>query len=201
MFKPPFTKVVLLLTLSDVFSWGVYYSITVIVGIYLAQRLDGNAVEYVGIGTGVYMFTRATLQLPLGYMSDRIKHDRDEIALLVIGNMLMGIPFLLYPIISSAWNYYILQFVFGVGTAMGLIGWRKLFAKNLDKNREGEEYAMYETIMSLATAILGVVAGIVGNISQTYFDLVITCAGVIMVMAGIWPGLLLYVRQRRSAAI
>jgi MFS family permease len=198
MFKPPFTKIVLLLTLSDIFSWGVFYSTSAIVGIYLAGKLGGNAIEYVGIGTGIYMFVRAVLQLPIGIFADKKRRDLDEILILIAANILMGLPFILYPWISAAWHYYGLQAILGVGTAMSLVSWRKLFAGNLDHNQEGKEYAAYETMMSLATAVLSVIAGVVGNINQVYFDLVITLAGIIMALGGIWPGLLLYIHKRRS---
>lgn len=197
-FRPPFTKIVLLLTFSDVFSWGIYASISAIVGIYLANKLDGNAIEYIGIGTGVYMLVRSILQLPIGFLTDRIKRDRDELTLLMASNILMGIPFLLYPMITTPYLYFGLQFIFGIGTAINLVCWRKLFARNLDRNREGEEYALYETIMSLAIAVFSIVTGVISNISEYYFELVITTIGLVIITSSIFPFLLHRTTKRKS---
>lgn len=199
MFKPPFTKIVLFLTFSDIFTWGVYYSINALIGIYLSSKLGGNVVEYIGIGTGVYMLARAIFQLPVGYITDHIHKDRDEILLLIGSNVLMGLPFLLYPFIAGPGVYYILQFVFGTGTAINLVSWRKLFARNLDRHHEGSEYAIYETIMSVVTALFSIVAGVVGNISHEYFEAVIVVLGIIMMTGSIWPILVFTERNRNSA--
>lgn len=191
-------KVIWLLTMSDIFTWGAYYVISVLSGIYLANKLGQNTVEIVGIGTAIYFFCRAIFQLPVGVIIDRIKKDNDEIVLLAIGNVLMGMSFLLYPLISSALVYFILQFIFGVGTAVNLNTWRKLFAKNLDANKEGEEYGLYEVLMSLTIAVFSSVAGFIANISKEYFDGVMMLIGIIMMSGFIWPVLIIKIRDRKS---
>ena len=77
--------------------------------------------------------------MPIGKITDKIKSDSDEILFLLIGAILMGLPFIVYPFISIPVHYYILQFVFGLGVSFNLTNWRKLFALNVDKNREGTQ--------------------------------------------------------------
>jgi hypothetical protein len=74
---------------------------------------------------------------------------------------------------------------------MNLVNWRKLFARNLDRNKEGYDYAVYETALSVFTAIFSIIIGLIGGISQTYFDLTIFAIGIIMIGGCIWPLLLL----------
>jgi len=191
-------KVIALLTLSDVFSWGIYLSITSLVGLYLEKKLGFSAVETVGVGVGIYYLVRAIAQIPIGLVTDNIKRDRDDLLFLTAGNLLMGLPFLFYPVIQSSIVFYLLQAIFGLGTAMNLVTWRKLFARNLDKNREGVSYALYDTIISGAIAAFSVGVGLVANISQEYFDGVMLFFGIVIMASSILPALIFDVRERKT---
>jgi hypothetical protein len=81
---------------------------------------------------------------------------------------------------------------------MNLVNWRKLFAKNLDKGREGYNYAVYDTILSIAGACFSIAAGFIASVSQIYFDLVIVSIGGLMLSSGIWVILIYFVENRKS---
>lgn len=179
-------KVILFLTLSDVFTWGALTVINSFIAIYLANKLGANVLEFIGIGVACLNFFRGFLQIPFGYFLDKTKGQTDEEAFLFLGCFFMGLPFLLYPSIESPYFYYFLQALLGIGAAMNLVSWRKLFATNLSKGKEGLEYGIYETIMSSAMVVFSVVAGFVANISQDFFDLVIVTMGTLMIASGIW---------------
>jgi MFS family permease len=193
-----FNKVVILLTLSDVFSWGPYFVISTLAGIYLSKKLGANAIEVIGVGTAIYYFTRAITQIPIGSLTDKIKKDKDDILFLILGIVLMGGTYILYPLISSPIHFYLLQLMFGLGASLNLSSWRKLFAMNLDHGREGREYGFYETIVSLSTVILSTVIGLVANISDTYFDWVMICSGILMMAGSIWVALIFKASKRKT---
>ena len=88
-----FNKVVLFLTMADVFVWGPFFIISALSGIYLSQKLGTGTIEFVGVGTAIYFLTRAITQLPIGYITDKIKKDKDEIFLLIC-LYLHALPFL-----------------------------------------------------------------------------------------------------------
>ncbi len=196
--KAKLNKVVLLLTLADVFTWGPLFVISALSGIYLSDKLGRNTIEFVGIGTGISYITRAVFQIPVGTLTDRIKKDKDEIIVLAIGAILMGIPFLFYPFITATWQYYVLQFVFGIGISLDVVSWRKLFAINVTKGIEGKEYAVYDTILSSSTAILSVILGVIANLGDQYFDIVMVTAGIIMILASVWILIIPKVKGRKS---
>ncbi len=176
-----------------------YLIINSFVGIYLANKLDGSALEFIGIGTAFYYLTKGGLQIPIGLVTDKIKTDKDEILFLLLGNILMGLPYFFYPLIRGPISYYVLQVFMGIGAALNLVSWRKLFAKNLDRGKEGFDYAVYDTIMSLAMTIISVVAGYVANINQSYFDLVMISIGLFMVSSGFWV-ISIYLDKKRKSA-
>ncbi len=198
MSKFSINRVIWYLTLSDIFTWGLYMVITTIVGIYLETKLGGRAVEYIGVGTAVYLLSKGVSQIPVGLITDRIKRDKDDILFLLLGNLLMGVPFFFYPLLASPYLYFFLQFIAGLGAAMNLVNWRKLFAKNLDKGREGYNYAVYDTILSIAGACFSIAAGFIASVSQIYFDLVIVSIGGLMLFSGIWVILIYFVENRKS---
>ena len=193
-----FNKVVVLLTLTDVFTWGPYFVISTLAGIYLANKLGVNAIKFIGIGTAIYYFTRAITQIPIGAITDKIKKDKDDILFLIAGVILMGVPYILYPQITQPIHYYILQFIFGLGVSLDLATWRKLFAMNIDSGREGRQYGFYETIISLSTVILSTVIGLIANLGNIYFDIVMVCSGVLMMAGSIWATLIFKAEKRKT---
>lgn len=191
-------RVVIYLTISDVFTWGTFMILSALTGLYLAQKLGQNAIQFVGIGTAIYFLTRAIFQIPLGRITDKYKNDKDEILILFVGILLMGVPFIFYPYISLPIHYYLLQFVFGIGVAFNVTNWRKLFALNVDGGREGRQYALYETIVSACTAVLSIVGGIIANLGSIYFDMVISFAGIVIMLGSIWVVLIYRYEERKS---
>ena len=106
-------RVIWLLTFSDIFTWGILLIINVFLGLYLAEKFGTKAIEIVGIGTACFYLARVITQIPVGIITDRIKKDRDDIIFLITGNVLMGIPFLLLPTITTPFAFYVLQFIIG----------------------------------------------------------------------------------------
>ena len=191
-------KVVVYLTMSDVFSWGTFTIINALTGLYLSQKLNRNAIEFVTIGTSIYFFTRAIFQIPIGKLTDKLKSDKDEILLLILGILLMGSPFLFYSHISTSIDYFILQFVFGLGTSLNITTWRKLFTLNIDDGKEGRQYGVYETVMSALTGALGIIGGTIASLGENYFDKVIAGAGIIIILSSIWPLFIYKNKDRKS---
>ncbi len=184
--KSEINSTILFLTFNDIFTWGTHYVVTVLVGLYLSEKLQINATEIVGIGAGVLFIARGATQLPTGFIIDRLKTDIDETLGLMIGNVFMGIPIILLTQVTEPIHYYAIQFVFGIGGAINLVCWRKLFAKSLDKGKEGTEYALYETAMSLSIAIFSLFGGIIASVSDYYFDMVMASLGMVMIVSNFW---------------
>ncbi len=191
-------KTIVLLTVSDMLSWGPFLIISALSGIYLSGKLGVDTVRFVGIGTSIYFFTRAILQIPLGHLTDKIKSDTDEILLLALGTIFMGLPYTLYPHISTEWHYYFLQLAFGFGVALSVTNWRKLFAMNVDSGIEGRQYGFYECVISLFTALLSILIGSLANLNEMYFDFVMVGSGIVMMLGSIAVLMIFSVRKRKT---
>ena len=86
-------KAITLLTLSDIFVWGSFTITSVLAGIYLSNKLGANTIKFIGIGTSIYLLTRGLFQIPIGIINDKYESEKDEVILLTLGILLMGIPF------------------------------------------------------------------------------------------------------------
>lgn len=194
-----FSKTFWLLTFSDVFTWGFYLIIATLSGIYLEGKLGDDIVKIVGIGGAIYYVIRGLLQIPISRVLDKLKSDKDEIVVLSIGCILMGLPFLFYPSITTPGQYYMLQVIFSLGVAMNLNPWRKLFATNLQVGKEAREYAFYDMINSMFIAVSIFFVGQIANINQQYFDLMMMSLGMLVMCGGFWAALVATDNSRRSA--
>lgn len=179
-------KKILLLTFSDVFSWGPYYIVSSILSIYLSKKLGVDTIKFIGIGTAIYYMTRAIVQIPVGHISDKLKTYKDEAVMLEIGLILMGLTFILYPLITKPVHYYLLQLMFGTGCACNLTNWRKLFAASVTRGEEGRQYAFYEAAISISTSLIALIIGIIANISEKSFNIVLVVSGIIMSLSSIF---------------
>jgi len=193
-----FNRIVLYLSLSDVFSWGSFTVISILSGIYLSDKLGIDTLKFLGIGTSIYFFTRASFQIPIGLITDKYKKDRDEILILFVGVLLMGLPYIFYPYIETPFQYYILQFIFCLGVSLNVTNWRKLFALNIDGGKEGIQYGIYELIMSVCAGLLSILAGTIANMGDLYFDTVISVAGVLIMLGSVWIILIYKYEERKS---
>lgn len=193
-----FNKTFWLLTFSDVFSWGFYLIIATLSGVYLEEVFGDDVVRIIGIGGAIYYVIRGILQIPVSGILDKIGSDRDEILVLTMGSVLMGLPFLFYPAITEPTQYYILQVIFSIGVAMNINPWRKLFATNLEDGSEAREYAVYDMVNSFFIAGTVFIVGQVANINQFFFDVVMVVLGLLVMSGGIFSALILTDERRRS---
>jgi MFS family permease len=192
-------KVIVLLTLSDVLVWGTYLIAYPLQGIYMTYKYGDKSIEYISIGLFIYYLIRAVIPTPVGYYVDKTKKDVDEIMSLGLGSTLIGLSFIIFPFTNSPLEYFVLMGMAGVGAALNLIGWRKLFAKNLDKNKEGRDYAVYETVMSLSTALFSLIGGQFSSINHELFRMFFLLIGIITTFGGMGVALVLLRTNRKSA--
>lgn len=189
-------KVILYLTMSDVFTWIPLDLIDVFIGLFLASRFGEDTIIIVGIGLAIKSLSIGLSQIPIGFLIDRMKGMIDELTLLAVSSFIMGGVFLFYPIIDSPEAYYFLQLIFGIGVAINLVTWRKLFALNLDKDREGLEYGVYQSIYELFKAVFSIGAGFIASLSPEAFNSVVIGIGVIIIVGSLWPIMIYKVRYR-----
>lgn len=155
-FKP--NAIIKSLIAADTLVWTGAFFNSAIAAVYLAQVIPDNAVQVIATGYAVYLMSRSLPQFFVAKVLDHNKSYIDEVYLAMFGAILWGISYALFITISSPWQLYAISVLNGIGVAMYLPAWRKMFAKYLDKGQEAKENAFLDSI----EAAIGAIATIVG---------------------------------------
>ena len=91
----------------------------------------GYSITVFGICTGILMII-------IGKLSDQINKE----LITIIGYLLYAIGSLFYLLISSPWQLFVLQIIFAVGTACLSAPLTALFAKHIQKGKEGLQWGI-----------------------------------------------------------
>lgn len=146
-------------TVSDMFICGGLGLITPIFAIYITQTIPGGTLEVVGIAASIFLITKSLLQIIMGSIIDKIKGEKDDFILLISGVVLYTAVPLLYLLVKTPFELYMVQCIYGVAAALAFPTWMAIFTKNIDKEREGIEWSGYATLVEIIMAISATVGG------------------------------------------
>lgn len=150
------------LTISDTMLAAALGLFGPIFAVYLTESIrTDNALEVIGIGTSIYLFTKSIGQVPLAYLIDKIKGEKDDFYILLIGNSIYFIVPILYTFITQPWHLFFIQFIYGLGAALTIPTWRALFTRHIDRGKEGIEWGIYQTMSDLAGAVAAPIGAMV----------------------------------------
>jgi len=146
------------LIISDTVLFSATGLVAPIFAVFITDRIEGGDLTVVGLAATVFLATKSILQLPISWLLDRKKGERDDFLLMVAGSFLFTAVPLIYMVSTSPWHIYLAQFVFGMASAMNVPGWLALFTRHIDKEREAFSWALHSTSFQggmAATAAIG----------------------------------------------
>jgi MFS family permease len=155
--------IVRILVLSDFFLFFSVGLLSPIYAVFILDRIEGATLEIVGIATAVYWTSRVVSVIPLSRLMDKIKGEKDEYYLMLLGTFFISALPLCYIFITQAWQVYIVQFFNAVAFSLVIPAWRVIFTKNMDKNRVGFEWSLDDVGVGLATAIAAALGSMVAE--------------------------------------
>lgn len=155
--------VVRFLIISDTVIIGAAGLLGPIFALFVEDFIVGGNAAVAGIAAGIYLFSRSILQIPIAHFLDKIRGEKDDFWLMFSFSMLFAIVPLLYLIIHTPLQLYIVQFVLGFFTAFTYPAFMAIFTRHIDKGKEGTEWGIYFTLTDLASAILAIVGGYVAT--------------------------------------
>ncbi|RLC36600.1 hypothetical protein DRH27_04980 [Candidatus Falkowbacteria bacterium] len=145
-------KVIRILTISDVIIISGFGLVSPIFAIFIADTIKGGTLEVVGIASSVYLIAKSLIQIPAANFIDRMKGEKDDFWALFIGSVIYSLIPLLYLAVNTPIELYIVQFFYGIATAITLPSWYAIFTRHIDKKHEGLEWGVYETLVGLGAA-------------------------------------------------
>jgi DHA1 family quinolone resistance protein-like MFS transporter len=132
-----------------------------IFAVFITGRIDGGTVEVVGLAEGIYLFTRSIMQIPFGYLIDRIKGEKDDFWVMFVGTLLLSLIPIFYIFCDTPIKLYAVQFLYGLVGAATFPTWLAIFTRHIDKNREGLEWGVYQTLSGVSAAVFSALGGFV----------------------------------------
>lgn len=156
-------NIIKFLTISDFAILTGFSFVAPIFAVFVLQNIKGGNLETVGFAISIQVFAKALLEYPIARQLDKKRGDLDEFYCMVIGSLIISVIPLLYLSITTATELYLVQFVYGIATAMAYPAWMSLFTRHAEKEREGSQWAFYATAIGLGTAISAALGGMIGE--------------------------------------
>ncbi len=144
--------VIRFLTISDLLILSGFGFVAPIFAIFITDSIQGGTIEVAGIAAAIYLFSKSLGQIPAASIVDRIKGEIDDFWTLIVGSFLFSIIPLFYIIINTPIQLYIVQVFYGLATAVAVPTWYALFTRHIDKDHEGIEWGVYQTLVDLGGA-------------------------------------------------
>lgn len=155
--------VIRFLTISDFLLVGGWGLVTPIFAIFIVDSVKGGNVEVVGVATAVYLITKSLSQIPMGFFIDKFRGERDDYLFMIIGSFLFSAVPLFYLIINTPMELYLVQFFYGIAAAATYPSWYAIFTRHMDRNKEGVEWGIYNTLVDLGAAGAAAIGGLMAS--------------------------------------
>jgi len=101
------------------------------------EKIGGSILD-IGYTTAVFTISAGILTIIIGKLSDKFNKE----LITIFGYLFFALGSLGYLIINNPWELFILQIVFALGTACLSAPLTALFAKFIDKKKEGLQWAL-----------------------------------------------------------
>lgn len=199
-FLQDINPVVRFLIISDTVISGAAGLLGPIFALFITDFIRGGDEAVAGLAAAIYFFTKSVMQIPIAHLIDKIRGEKDDYWIMVIFTILIGVIPLLYLVIDTPIELYIVQFVLGLFTAFTFPTYMAIFTRHIDKSKEGTEWGVYFTLTDLTGAALAALGGFIAT--RSGFPALITTVSVISVLGAL---LLLpirpYIRSARKPRV
>jgi MFS family permease len=156
-------KVIKVLILSDLALLTGLGFVAPIFAIFLTANIKGGDVEVAGFAAAVYWIAQSAAMIPFGKFLDRRKGEKDDLWLMIIGNVLAAFAVLGYLFSKLPWHIYLLQAIYGIGMGMNMPGYTAIFTRHIDKGKEAYEWSVRGTLVGIGTGVAGALGGIIAQ--------------------------------------
>lgn len=158
-FLKDINPVIRLLIISDTVTIGAAGLLGPIFALFIEDFIQGGNATVAGLAAGIYLFTKSIMQVPIAHFIDKIRGEKDDFWLMFICTVLIALIPLLYLVIHTPLQLYIVQFILGLFTAFTFPTYMAIFTRHIDKKKEGTEWGIYFTLTDLTSATLAAVGG------------------------------------------
>src|SRR4030042_2693837 len=113
-------KIIQILTVSDGLFWSGNAAMTILVSVYLRDKISADPLQTIAIGFSIYMLAKSAFQIPVARFLDKKPTFIDETIALFISAAIMSPAFPMYQWIREPWHLYAIQTLAGFAASLNL---------------------------------------------------------------------------------
>lgn len=148
------------MVLSDFFVNAGFSVFAPVFAIFVTGQIAGGSVQVVGFAAAIFQIFKSALQIPVARVLDKNHGEYDDYYSLIFGTFtIASIPFL-YLFASEPTHIYIIQAVFGIGSAFAIPPWYAIFTRHIDKLQENVEWSLDSIALGIGGAAMAAIGGI-----------------------------------------
>ena len=146
-------KILRSLILSDLFILSSFGLIQPIFALFIMNNVVGATVTAIGVAVTIQLVVKAVFQIIVGKWADEGDGNRRDLIALIAGSVLQSLIPLGYLFFHNLAEIYVLQVFYGLGLALAYPGWMVIFTRYIRSDKAGFEWGIYNTTISLGTAV------------------------------------------------
>jgi hypothetical protein len=173
-------KILRTLVLSDVLIISAYGLVAPIFAVFLSGKIVGGTLLVVGISESIYLAVKSLLQIPIGILIDKTKGEKIDFWLVFAGTVIESICLALFIVANLPIHVYLIQFLYGIGSALAFPAWMGLFTRNMEKGKESFVWSLHTTPTELGAAFAASLGAIIAY--QFGFDLLFAVVSVMTLL-------------------
>lgn len=186
-FLQDINRIIRLLIISDTVLMGAAGLLGPIFALFITDFIKGGNEAVAGLAAGIYLLTKSVLQIPIANFIDRVRGEKDDFWLMFVFTLFIAFIPLLYLVIDTPIELYIVQFLLGFFTAFTFPTYMAIFTRHIDKEKEGTEWGVYFTLTDLTGAALAAVGGYIA-VSEGFPALIVAVVVISVIGALLlWP--------------
>ncbi|HBK33865.1 TPA: hypothetical protein DEP34_02820 [Candidatus Uhrbacteria bacterium] len=156
--------VIRMLILSDVIWGGAIGLLGPIFAIFIVDFIEGGNAAVAGVATAIYLVIKSVMQIPAASIIDKIRGEKDDFWILFIGSILGAFIPLLYLVIHTPVQLYLVEAFYGLVIAFTFPSYMAIYTRHIDKEKEATSWGMYFTLNDFSAAIAASIGGIVAEL-------------------------------------
>ncbi len=182
-FLQDINPVVRFLIVSETVSAGAVGLLGPIFALFIDDFIIGSNEAVVGLAAGIFLLSKSLFQIPIAHYLDRIRGEKDDFWFLFGSTVLTALIPLLYLVIDTPMELYLVQFALGIITAATYPSFMAILTRHMDKGKEGMEWGIYFTLTDISSAALAIIGGFVA--ATAGFPALITAVVIISLMSAV----------------
>lgn len=144
--------------ISESLVWSAWNAVFPIMAVFITTQVSDGSIESAGIAYSIHLVFRVIFELSVSKLLHSAS-DRKKFAISVIGLTLMSIAYTGFVFSFNIWIVFALYALLGMGIGIASPAKNSLFAMHLDKHKSAGQWASYDAITFLCTAIASAIGG------------------------------------------